>query len=143
MALNYVTFNQDYSHLAVGKLRASRFGDGYLTDCLGTTNGFRIYYTDPFSLAYSSPDIDVSLLSMLFSTSLVAMVLSPRRLVIRNTKRNSTICELTFPTTVLGVRMNRKRLVVILEDQIYVYDISNMKLLDTVDTSPNPSGPSA
>ncbi len=36
--------------------------------------------------------------------------------------------------------MNRKRLVVILEDQIYLYDISNMKLLYTIETSPNPNG---
>lgn len=38
--------------------------------------------------------------------------------------------------------MNRKRLVVVLEDQIYLYDISNMKLLYTIDTSPNPLGTS-
>ena len=50
------------------------------------------------------------------------------------------ICELTFPTTVLAVRMNRKRLVVILEDQVYLYDISNMKRLYTIETSPNPNG---
>lgn len=55
-------------------------------------------------------------------------------------QRNSTICELTFPTSILGMKLNRKRLVVILEDQIYLYDISNMKLIHTVDTSPNPHG---
>jgi len=73
---------------------------------------------------------------MLFSTSLVALVLSPRRLQIMNTKRQSTICELTFPTSVLAIRLNRKRLVVVLEDQIYLYDISNMKLLATIEISP-------
>ena len=55
-------------------------------------------------------------------------------------QRQSTIVELTFPTTVLAVRLNRKRLVVILEDQIYLYDISNMKLLYTIETSPNTNG---
>ncbi|CAO3682848.1 unnamed protein product [Umbelopsis vinacea] len=35
--------------------------------------------------------------------------------------------------------MNRRRLIVVLEEQIFVYDISNMKLLHTIDTSPNPS----
>lgn len=75
---------------------------------------------------------------MLFSTSLVALILSPRRLQIKNTKRDSIICELTFPTTVLAVRLNRKRLVIILEDQIYLYDIQTMKLLHTIETSPNP-----
>ena len=41
---------------------------------------------------------------------------------------------------VLAVRMNRLRLVVVLEDLIYVYDMSNIKLLQTIETSPNPQG---
>lgn len=121
MSMNFVTFNQDHSHLAVG-----------------TSRGFRIYTTEPFSKCYETKQGDIALLEMLFSTSLVALILSPRRLRITNTKRQSTIVELTYPTTVLAVRLNRKRLIVILEDQIYLYDISNMKLLFTIETSPNP-----
>lgn len=49
------------------------------------------------------------------------------------------ICELTFPSAVLAVRLNRKRLAVVLEEEIYLYDISNMSLLYTIPTSPNPS----
>jgi autophagy-related protein 18 len=75
---------------------------------------------------------------MLFSTSLVAMILSPRHLIIQNTKRASTICELTFPSAVLAVRLNRKRLTVVLEDEIYLYDIANMTMLTNIPTSPNP-----
>ncbi|KAL8853250.1 MAG: hypothetical protein Q9221_001861 [Calogaya cf. arnoldii] len=120
--MNFVTFNQDYSHLAIG-----------------TTRGFRIYTTDPFSKCFETKHGDIALLEMLFSTSLVALILSPRRLQITNTKRQSTICELTFPTAVLAIRLNRKRLAVVLEDQIYLYDISNMKLLHTIETSPNPN----
>ena len=55
-------------------------------------------------------------------------------------QRQSTICELTFPTTILAVKLNRRRLVVVLEERIYVYDISNMKLLHEIETSPNPNG---
>ncbi|KAH0558417.1 autophagy protein [Trichoglossum hirsutum] len=120
--MNYITFNQDYSCLAVG-----------------TSRGFRIYYTDPFGKCYESREGDIAIIEMLFSTSLVALVLSPRRLQITNTKRQSTICELTFPSSVLAVKLNRKRLVVVLEEQIYLYDISNMKLLYTIETSPNPN----
>jgi autophagy-related protein 18 len=40
---------------------------------------------------------------------------------------------------VLAVRLNRKRLAVVLEEEIYLYDISNMTLLYTIATSPNPS----
>lgn len=38
------------------------------------------------------------------------------------------------------MKMNRRRLVVLLEEQIYIYDISNMKLLHTMETAPNPGG---
>ena len=79
------------------------------------------------------------MVEVLFSSSLVALVLSPRRLQIKNTKRDSLICEMTFATSILAIRMNRKRLVVVLEDQMYMYDIQNMKLLYTIETSPNPS----
>ncbi|KAK0705074.1 WD40-repeat-containing domain protein [Lasiosphaeris hirsuta] len=121
-ALNFITFNQDHSCLAVG-----------------TSKGFRIYHTDPFSKIFNSDDGNVSIIEMLFSTSLVALILSPRHLIIQNTKRASVICELTFPSAVLAVRLNRKRLAVVLEEEIYLYDISNMSLLYTIATSPNPS----
>ncbi|GAP92196.1 putative autophagy-like protein 18 [Rosellinia necatrix] len=119
--LNFVTFNQDHSCLAVG-----------------TSKGFRIYHTDPFSKIFSSNDGNISIIEMLFSTSLVALILSPRHLIIQNTKRGSVICELSFPSAVLAVRLNRKRLCVVLEDSIYLYDIANMSLLQRIDTSPNP-----
>ncbi|KAL1876902.1 hypothetical protein VTK73DRAFT_8979 [Phialemonium thermophilum] len=120
--LNFITFNQDHSCLAVG-----------------TSKGFRIYHTDPFSKIFSSDDGSVSIIEMLFSTSLVALILSPRHLIIQNTKRASIICQLTFPSAVLAVRLNRKRLAVVLEEEIYLYDISNMVLLYTIATSPNPN----
>lgn len=104
----------------------------------GTSKGFRIYHTDPFSRIFSSNDGNISIIEMLFSTSLVALILSPRHLIIQNTKRGSIICELSFPSAVLAVRLNRKRLCVVLEDSIYLYDIANMSLLQRIDTSPNP-----
>lgn len=39
----------------------------------------------------------------------------------------------------LAVRLNRKRLAVVLEEEIYLYDIANMTLLYTIATSPNPN----
>lgn len=58
-------------------------------------------------------------------------------------KRHSTICEMTFRTAILAMRMNRKRLVVVLESELYIYDISNMQMLKTEKTSPNPNGKTA
>ncbi|KAI1803792.1 WD40 repeat-like protein [Daldinia bambusicola] len=121
-ALNFVTFNQDHSCLAVG-----------------TSKGFRIYHTEPFSKIFSSDEGNITIVEMLFSTSLVAFVLSPRHLIVQNTKRASVICELTFPSAILAVRLNRKRLAVVLEDEIYLYDITTMSLLTNIATSPNPA----
>lgn len=79
-----------------------------------------------------------SVVEMLFSTSLVAMAsgnnVNRRKLKIINTKRNSTICELVFPSDVIDVVMNRKRMCILLSsDQIFIYDISCMKPLESID----------
>ena len=99
-----------------------------------------MYSTDPWELTNHTYDEDVSLVEQLFSTSLVAMILTPRLLRIVNTKKHSTICELTFHGMVVAVRMNRKRLVVMLEEIVFIYDISNMKLLHQQLTPLNPAG---
>lgn len=131
-ALLSVNFNQDHSCIAVG-----------------TRDGYSITNCEPFGRVYTNQSGATSLVEMLFCTSLVALVAtsdadaksnaSPRRLQIVNTKRQSVICELLFPTAILGVKLNRRRLVVVLENEIYIYDISNMKLLHTIETSPNPN----
>uniref|UniRef100_A0A1D1Y915 Autophagy-related protein 18 n=1 Tax=Anthurium amnicola TaxID=1678845 RepID=A0A1D1Y915_9ARAE len=127
--LLFINFNQDFSCISVG-----------------TQHGYKIYNCDPFGKCYSKSDGGIGIVEMLFCTSLVALVgagehpsFSPRRLQITNTKRQSTICELTFQTSILAVKLNRRRLIVVLELTIFVYDISNMKLLHTIETSPNPS----
>ncbi|GAA5999693.1 hypothetical protein JCM10207_005871 [Rhodosporidiobolus poonsookiae] len=124
-----VSFNQDATCIATG-----------------TRKGYTITNCDPFGKVYGRSDGATSIVEMLFCTSLVALVgagdrpnSSTRRLQIVNTKRQSTICELTFPTTILAVKLNRRRLVVVLEERIYVYDISNMKLLHEIETSSNPN----
>ncbi|KAJ3197844.1 autophagy protein [Entophlyctis luteolus] len=155
------SFNQDASCVAVS------FPDP------SPATGFQIFNCDPFGRFYSSASAATTgigiapaglaavvrpvIVEMLFCTSLVALVgESPRRLQIVNTKRDSTICELSFVSSILSVRLNRKRLVVVLEEHIYIYDIgetrgfeqrekfmpnsANMKLLHTIDTAPNPHG---
>jgi autophagy-related protein 18 len=55
-------------------------------------------------------------------------------------QRETRVCELSFKTAVLAVKMNRKRLVVVLENGMHIYDITIMKLLHSVETPPNPKG---
>jgi len=75
---------------------------------------------------------------MLFNTSLIALVSTTQNsLVIYNTKRNSTICDIPFQSPILAVKLNKKRLVVALEESLHIYDMANMKLLHTIHTTMN------
>ena len=53
-----------------------------------------MYNTDPFELTNQSYEDDIALVEQLFSTSLVAMILTPRLLRIVNTKVSlDSVCE--------------------------------------------------
>lgn len=128
--INFANFNQDFSCISVG------FEDGY-----------RVYNCEPFSCCYEHKDSPIGIVEMLFCSSLLAIVgsgqdpnMSPRRLKVVNSKRNTTICELTFQTTILAIKMNRDSLIVVLEETIYIYDITGMRLLHTIETPSNPMG---
>ncbi|KAJ8455270.1 hypothetical protein ONZ45_g18994 [Pleurotus djamor] len=126
--LLYANFNQDYTCVSVG-----------------TRKGYSITNCDPFGRVYTMNDGARGIVEMLFCTSLLAIVgvadhpkSSPRKLQIVNTKRQSMICELLFPSSILAVKLNRKTLVIVLEMEIYIYDISNMRLLHVLETAANP-----
>mmetsp|Transcript_19788 Transcript_19788/g.27622 ORF Transcript_19788/g.27622 Transcript_19788/m.27622 type:complete len:396 (+) Transcript_19788:84-1271(+) len=129
--INFINFNQDYTCLSVG-----------------LSDGFRVFSTQPkFSEVYSQNLNGVGICEMLFCSSLVAVVgsgddatMTPRKLHMMNTKNQTTLCELSFVTPIIAVRLNKKRLVVVMETKIHIYDISNMKILHTIDTLPNPKG---
>ncbi|CDK27671.1 unnamed protein product [Kuraishia capsulata CBS 1993] len=126
--LKYMNFNQDYTCVSVGFEKS-----------------YKLFNCEPFGECFSkNDDGGAGIAEMLFATSLVAIVglgdkpaTSPRKLKIINTKRKSVICELVFPSLILSVRLNRKRLVVFVQDQIYIYDVSCMKLLHTIEISPH------
>ncbi|KAJ3353533.1 autophagy protein [Allomyces javanicus] len=127
-ALLTASFNQDCSCLAVG-----------------TKTGFRIFNCDPFGKSLVRNDGGIGIVEMLFTTNIIALVgageqhtHSPRRLQIMNTKKQSVICELDFPSAVLAVHLNRRRLVVVLDSAIHVYDLSNMKRVASIDINYNP-----
>lgn len=145
--MNNIRFNQDATCFVVSP----------------KDNSVSIYNCDPFGKCFELVDVDTQsnndsltqhdsngvlssgsgsdiLVEMLFSTNLVAIanrtqgLPNSRKLKVVNTKRKSSICELSFPHAILDVVMNRKRMCVLLEsDQIFIYDISCMKHLQTID----------
>lgn len=95
-----------------------------------------IYHCNPFDISWKS-DEPAALIEQLFSTSLVAIVPleDHNKVRIINTKKNKTICELPFAESVNDVRMNRKRLVILLQTTLQIYDVSSIKLLKKIKTT--------
>jgi len=124
--IQFVRFNQDGSCVA-----------------LGTRTGIKVYSRHSHSLCYENPLGAVSIVEMLFCSSIVAFVgtgeqpaLSPRRMSVLNTSSGRTIQDIHFTTSVLAVHMNRQRLVVLLESKAFVYSVSNLTLLRAIDLPP-------
>mmetsp|Transcript_2440 Transcript_2440/g.7449 ORF Transcript_2440/g.7449 Transcript_2440/m.7449 type:complete len:515 (+) Transcript_2440:244-1788(+) len=123
--LLFMGFNQDASCVSIG-----------------TNRGYRIYNCQPFGRNIFSAEGGISIVEMLFCTSLVALVgardnaaFSPRHLKLWNTKTASVICELDFEGEIQAVKMNRKRLIVVLQSSLHIYDLDSMVNLQTLEIS--------
>eukprot|EP00656_Telonema_subtile_P012430 TRINITY_DN16259_c0_g1_i4.p1 TRINITY_DN16259_c0_g1~~TRINITY_DN16259_c0_g1_i4.p1 ORF type:complete len:224 (+),score=68.85 TRINITY_DN16259_c0_g1_i4:154-825(+) len=121
----FINFNQDRSLVAIG-----------------TAKGYMIYQCDPLNLMYAKQDISCGLVEMLFRSSLVALVASSavRKVQIWNTKTDLQLQELSYDLAVLAIKMNMKRLVVVLENKLHIHDLGSLKTLMVVHTEPNPRG---
>ncbi|KAI5557185.1 hypothetical protein POPTR_018G101200v4 [Populus trichocarpa] len=124
------SFNQDNSGFAIS-----------------TRDGFKIFDSNTGRLCYERASGAFVVVEMLYSSSLLAIVgggeqpsLSPRRLCLFNTTTGTALRELNFLTSVLAVRLNKKRLVVVLQEKTYIYDLNTLAILDAIDTVPNVKG---
>lgn len=125
----FVNFNQDSTSLAVGG-----------------KSGYKLYSlnsVDNLDKIYSNGTEDSCLVERLFSSSLVAVVslAAPRKLKVCHFKKGTEICNYSYSNTILAVKLNRARLIVCLEESLYIHNIRDMKVLHTIrDTPPNPLG---
>ncbi|XP_017314315.1 WD repeat domain phosphoinositide-interacting protein 1 isoform X2 [Ictalurus punctatus] len=128
-ALRCASFNQDSTSLAVG-----------------TKEGYRLFSVtavDKLECIHESENPDVYIVERLFSSSLVVVVSHsiPRRMNVYHFKKGTEICNYSYSNSILAVRLNRQRLVVCLEESIFIHNIKDMKLLKTLLNTPsNPSG---
>jgi len=125
----FITFNQDTTCVAVG-----------------TPSGYSLFTlnsTDSLEPVNRSDEPDVYIAERLFSSSLVGVVSSSneRTLRICHFKKGTEICRYSYGDRIRAVRMNRSRLVVCLEESLYIHNIRDMKVIHTIkDTPPNPLG---
>ncbi|XP_024243819.1 WD repeat domain phosphoinositide-interacting protein 1 [Oncorhynchus tshawytscha] len=128
-------------------LISSSFNQDTTSLSVGTKSGYRLFSVtsvdkmDCIHEGAESPDVYI--VERLFSSSLVVVVsLSmPRRMNVYHFKRGTEICNYSYSNNILSVRLNRQRMVVCLEESVYIHNIKDMKLLKTLLNIPhNPSG---
>ncbi|CAB3373339.1 Hypothetical predicted protein [Cloeon dipterum] len=125
----FVNFNQDFTSLAVGSKTGYKL--------------FTLSAVDNLVKIYENESEDICLVERLFNSSLVAVVSlsSPRKLKVCHFKKGTEICNYSYSNTILAIKLNRKRLVVCLEDSLYVHNIQDMRVLHNIrDTPANPMG---
>ncbi|VVB06657.1 unnamed protein product [Arabis nemorensis] len=132
-SLLYLSFNQDHACFAVG-----------------TDRGFRILNCDPFREIFRR-DFDrgggVAVVEMLFRCNILALVgggpdpqYPPNKVMIWDDHQSRCIGELSFRSDVRSVRLRRDRIIVVLEQKIFVYNFADLKLMHQIETIANPKG---
>ncbi|XP_052622095.1 autophagy-related protein 18a [Lactuca sativa] len=133
LSLFHVSFNQDNGCFACG-----------------INQGFRIYNCDPFREIFRR-DFEngggIGIVEMLFRCNILALVgggSQPQyplnKVMIWDDHQGRCIGELSFRSEVRGVRLRRDRIIVILEQKIFVYNFTDLKLLQQIETFANPKG---
>ncbi|KAF7091633.1 hypothetical protein CFC21_094189 [Triticum aestivum] len=125
-----VSFNQDNSMFSVG-----------------TKEGFKIFDARTGRLCNDNKLGGLNVVELWFATNLIAMVgtgeqpsRSPRRLCLFNTITGASKKDLNFRSTILAVRFSRTRLIVVLQDKTFIYDLNSTRILEEIDTVHNPKG---
>jgi len=128
-----INFNQDFGCFSIS-----------------TEKGYRIFNTYPFKDTIQNSfdhNSGIGMTTMLFRSNILALVgggvnpkYPPNKVIIWDDRQSKCIGELSFKADVKNIRMRRDRMVVVLEQRIYVYSFPDLKLLDIIDTYINPQG---
>ena len=118
-------------------------------DCLavGTPVGFTLLHTRPSLKETLSRDLGTGLriCEMLFTTNLLAVVGNSDRwpankVLLWDDATRRCSGELNFKSDVKAVRLRRDLIVVVLAHKVYVYDFSELRCVDGIETLANPQG---
>ncbi|XP_044978257.1 autophagy-related protein 18a [Hordeum vulgare subsp. vulgare] len=153
--LLHISYNQDYGCFAAGTKTGFR-----IYNC----DPFREIFRRDLGPSPAAPDNDqalhqppvagvggggggIGVVEMLFRCNILALVgggdaphYPPNKVMIWDDHQSRCIGELSFKSPVRGVRLRRDRIVVVLENKIFVYNFADLKLVHQIETAPNPKG---
>lgn len=86
-------------------------------------------------------------MEMLFRCNILALVgggpdpqYPPNKVMIWDDHQNRCIGELSFRSDVRSVRLRRDRIIVVLDQKIFVYNFADLKLMHQIESIANPKG---
>jgi hypothetical protein len=114
----------------------------------GLQGGFLTYNTEPFAEGTRrSFNGGVGIVELLYRSNLVALVgagscpqFPVNKVMLWDDSKRKCVGELSFHTAVSAVRMRKDVIVVALERKVFVYNFSDLQLLDSFETAPNARG---
>jgi len=130
--LLYAGFNQDYGCFAVG-----------------TNKEFRVFNCDPLKERFRREfeNGGIGIVEMLFRCNILALVggrnntqYPANKIMIWDDFQNKCIAELEFRSEVRNVKLRRDRIVVVLDNKVYVYNFADLTLLHQIETTKNSKG---
>jgi len=115
---------------------------------ISTEQGFHIFNSYPFKETFSrNLDGGIGKIRMLFRSNILILIgggIHPKypttKVILWDDHQMKSIGELSFKSDVKGVRLRKEHVVVVLEKKVYIYLLSDLKLLDTINTYDNPLG---
>lgn len=136
--LLHLSFNQDQSYLSVG-----------------TETGFKVFKCSPFKELFAREfGSGIGIVEMINRTNILAIVgggKTPRyprnKLMIwddctfvANAAIMKCIIETNCKSEVKAVRLKPDRCIIVLETKVFVFNFADFKVLDLLETCPNPKG---
>jgi len=131
-----------------GKITNISFNQDAACFAVSTDKGFKIFNSYPFKNNFQRDfDGGIAIVSMLYRSNILALVgmdskskFPPNKVILWDDHAMKVIGELNFKYPVKSVKLRKEKIVVALEQRVYIYQITDLKLLDAIDTYDNPNG---
>jgi len=115
---------------------------------IGTTQGFRVYEINPLKIRYRREwGSGIGIAELYMRSNIVALVGGgpvprhpPNKVVVWDDYQAKSIAELEFATDIRGLKLRQERLLVALDNSIFVYNFKDLSYLLQFSTSLNPTG---